>query len=226
MRVPPCLPAALSLGALLGCQNASPPASPSSPPPPVAVATPGAPLPPPNRPPTATISDWQPRTPAVVGATRVGFGARGSDPDGDRLRFKWDFDDGTEDTGEALFHVFHETGNFTVRLTVSDGRGGSASDEVLVRARRIEGEWTVVNAKHIPMTATIKQWPNSDFIAGTTSDRSVFEGYLLDPYGIRIEYWSADDRCISSGIYEGSIFSSINEIRFPGNGCRDIRLLR
>ncbi len=218
--------ALLGLAALLGCQNASPPSTPSTPAPPVAIATPAPTPQPANRPPTATISDWQPRTTVVAGGTRVGFGARGSDPDGDRLRFKWDFDDGTEDTGEALFHVFQETGNFTVRLTVSDGRGGSASDEVKVRARRIEGEWTVVNAKHIPMTATIKQWPNSNFIAGTTTDRSTFEGHLLDPYGIRIEYWSADDRCISSGSYEGSIYSSINEIVFPGNGCKNIRLLR
>lgn len=225
MRLPRRILTLLSCCAV-SCERAHPPLTPSAPAP-VAVATPApSPLPPPNRPPTATISDWQPRTTAVVGGTKLSFGARGSDPDGDTLRFSWDFDDGSTDSGEALFHVFHEQGTFTVRLIVSDGRGGSASDEVVVRARRLDGEWTVVNAKHIPMTATIKQWPNSDYIAGTTSDRSSFEGRLVDPYGIHIEYTSADDRCISSGSYEGSIFSSINEIVFPGNGCKNVRLLR
>jgi len=223
------IPVLLALLALspAACERGDPPAAPSAvTTTPVVVATPPTAPQPANRPPTATISDWQPRTTAVVGGTRVGFGAKASDPDGDRLRFEWDFDDGTTDEGEALFHVFQSPGTFTVTLTVSDGRGGSASDEVVVRARRIEGEWTVVNAKHIPMTATIKQWPNSDFIAGTTSDHSTFEGHLLDPYGIRIDYLSADERCISSGSYEGSIYSSINEIVFEGSGCRNIRLLR
>lgn len=214
------------VGAIVGCDSSSSvPTTPSTPPP-VVIATPSPTPAPANRPPTATIYDWQPRTPAVVGGTRVGFGARGSDPDGDPLSFQWDFDDGTTGSGEALFHIFHREGNFTVTLTVSDGRGGEAEDEVLVRARRIVGEWTVVNALHIPMTATIEQWPDSSFIAGRMSDRSVFEGNVLDPYGIRIEYWSADGRCLVSGIYEGSIYSSINEIVFEGRGCRNVRFLR
>lgn len=220
------IPALLLLGALLGCEHRSQPSTPSSPPP-VAIATP-APTPTPqpaNRPPTATIFDWQPRTTAVVGGTHVGFGARGSDPDDDPLSFKWDFGDGTTDSGEALFHIFQQAGNFNVRLTVSDGRGGTDHDDVLVRARRIEGEWTVVNALHIPMTA-IQQWPESSFFAGRMSDRSTFEGRLLDPYGIRMEYSTADDRCLVSGTYEGSISSSINEIVFEGRGCRNIRFLR
>lgn len=221
------IPALLLLCALQGCERGSQPSTPSAPLP-AAIATPTpAPTPQPaNRPPTATIYDWQPRTTAVVGGTRVGFGARGSDPDGDPLSFHWDFGDRTTDSGEALFHVFQEAGNFNVRLTVSDGRGGSDHADIQVRARRIGGEWTVVNALHIPMTATIEQWPESSFFQGRMSDRSNFEGRLLDPYGIRFEYWTADDRCMVSGTYEGSIFTSINEIVFEGRGCRNVRFIR
>jgi hypothetical protein len=154
------------------------------------------------------------------------FGARGSDPDGDPLKFSWDFDDGTTDVGEALHHVFHDQGIFHVTLTVSDGRGGEAEDQVSVRARTIAGPWTVVNALHFPLEANIKQWPNSSFVRGTMSDGSVFEGHVVDPYGIRIEYWTTDDRCIVNGVYEGSIISDVNQLRFEGRGCRDLRFIR
>ena len=217
--------ALLPLCALLGCQHSSQPTAASTPPP-VAIATPAPTPAPANRPPTAAIADWQPRTPAVVGGTRVGFGARGSDPDGDRLTFEWDFGDGTTDSGEALFHVFHREGSFKVRLTVSDGRGGVATDEVQVKARPITGAWTVANALHIPLTATIKQWPESSFIQGVASDHSTFEGHVLDPYGIRIEYNTQDGRCLASDTYEGSIYSSINQIVFEGRGCRNFSFLR
>ena len=217
----------LPLCGLLACDKGDPTA-PSAPAPVVAAAptpAPAAPAPA-NRPPTATIADWQPRTTVVAGSTRVGFGAKGTDPDGDKLTFSWDFDDESFDTGEALFHVFQEEGVYRVTLTVTDGRGGEAEDDVTVRVRRIDGQWTVVNALKIPLEATIKQWPNSNFIRGTVSDRSVFEGHLLDPYGIRIEYWTQDDRCIASGVYEGSIVSDVREIVFEGRGCRNIRLVR
>jgi hypothetical protein len=226
MRTSRQFAALVPLCSLLGCESGEPTAPPVATAP-VVVATPTpAPAQAANRPPTAEIFDWQPRTTAVVGGTRVGFGARGSDPDGDPLTFSWDFDDGTSDTGEALFHVFHEEGVFTVTLTVTDGRGGEAEHEVVVRARRITGQWTVVNALHFPLEATIKQWENSSFILGTMSDRSTFEGHLLDPYGIRIDYITADDRCIVSGTYQGSVVSDVREIVFEGRGCRNVRFVR
>lgn len=211
----------------MGCDNTGQPTAPPAPTPaPVVVATPAPAPSAANRPPTAEIYDWQPRTTVVAGGTRVGFGARGSDPDGDKLTFSWDFGDGTTDEGEALHHVFQSTGSFDVRLTVSDGRGEDAVADVRVRVRDIDGLWTVVNALHMPLEATIRRWPNSNFITGTMSDRSTFEGHLLDPYGIRIEYWTADDRCISSGVYEGSIVSDVRQIVFEGSGCRNIRFVR
>jgi hypothetical protein len=218
--------AVVALVALLGCDKGQPTAA--TEPAPVVVATSAAvPAQPaaPNQAPTATIYDWQPRETVVVGGTRVGFGARGSDPDGDALRFSWDFDDGTTDVGEALHHVFHREGTFRVTLTVSDGRGGEAEAQVVVRARSIAGQWSVVDALHTPLEATIKQWPDSDFIQGTLTDRSVFEGHLVDPYGIRIEFWT-NDRCIPSGVHEGQIISDVRQLYFQGRGCREIRFIR
>ena len=218
--------AVLALAALSACDKGAQPTAPAEVPA-VVVTTQAAPAAPtaPNRAPTAQIYDWQPRATVVVGGTRVGFGARGSDPDGDSLKFSWDFDDGTTDAVDALHHVFHEEGTFHVTLTVSDGRGGEAQDRVVVQARSIAGHWAVVNALHIPMDANIKQWPNSNFIQGTLTDRSVFEGHLLDPYGIRIEFWT-DGRCIPSGVHDGQIISDVRQLHFQGPGCREIRFIR
>lgn len=54
-------------------------------------------------------------------------GEESSDPDGDKLTYKWDFGDGT--TASFTFpnatHRYAKIGNYTVRLTVDDGRGGT-----------------------------------------------------------------------------------------------------
>ena len=77
-----------------------------------------------NRAPTARIN-CQPEGEADQPIT---FTAEGSiDPDNDRLTYRWDFGDG--DT--ATFTVptasdrYTRAGNYTVRLTVDDGRGGT-----------------------------------------------------------------------------------------------------
>jgi chitodextrinase len=179
-----------------------------------------------NRAPSAKISDYQPRTTAVAGGTHVGFGATASDPDGDRLSFSWDFGDGTSDSGEALFHVFYGSGSFDVKLTVTDGRGGVATDTVRVTARRIEGEWLVNNAAHVQLTARLSQGNGSNVFWGTVSDGSLIEGRLIDPYGIVLTYSSATALCIPSGTYEGNVYTSVNTIVFDGPGCRGFSLLR
>lgn len=84
-----------------------------------------APPPPPaNRPPRAMA-----KCPAEAEAnTLVTFDASGSsDPDGNPLTYKWDFGDGTTSsfTFPNATHRYARAGNFTVRLTVDDGRGGS-----------------------------------------------------------------------------------------------------
>jgi outer membrane protein OmpA-like peptidoglycan-associated protein len=50
-----------------------------------------------------------------------------SDPDGDRLTYRWDFGEGTMSsfTFPNATHRYAKAGAYTVRLTVDDGRGGS-----------------------------------------------------------------------------------------------------
>ncbi len=57
-------------------------------------------------------------------------GSASADPDGDPLTFAWDFnDDGTVDRtgGDSTVVVKFPAGSYTAKLTVTDGRGGSAT---------------------------------------------------------------------------------------------------
>jgi chitodextrinase len=61
---------------------------------------------------------------------RVRFTSQGSDPDGDRLTYAWDFgDDGTADTRNA-WHTYTEPGDYTATVTVTDARGATGTAEV------------------------------------------------------------------------------------------------
>jgi len=56
------------------------------------------------------------------------FDASGSsDPDDDRLGFRWDFGDGTTAEGADVTHTYARGGDVQVRLTVDDGRGTACS---------------------------------------------------------------------------------------------------
>lgn len=87
---------------------------------------------PPNRAPSAEI---QGPTETFVG-DQVTFSAIASDPDGDPLSFAWNFGDGATGTGASVTHIFAAEGVFTVRLTVSDGNGGTASASQAVTVTR------------------------------------------------------------------------------------------
>lgn len=52
-----------------------------------------------------------------------------SDPDGDSLTYAWDFGDGSVDTLSSIQHLYTTPGVFTIRLTVQDSRGATASVE-------------------------------------------------------------------------------------------------
>lgn len=87
---------------------------------------------------TATANDTDP----LMGGTSVVFTATGSDPNGDALSYSWNFGDGTTGSGQSTTHVFGTAGAFTVIATVSDGKGGTATANVIVTSRSLSGTWT------------------------------------------------------------------------------------
>ncbi|WP_303629801.1 PKD domain-containing protein [Actinomadura madurae] len=56
------------------------------------------------------------------------FNASGSsDPDGTIASYEWDFGDGETGTGATPEHAYDEAGTYTVKLTVTDNRGGKGT---------------------------------------------------------------------------------------------------
>jgi len=79
----------------------------------------------PNLPPIASFN-FSPTT--GIYPLEVTFdGGSSYDPDGDIVRYDWDFGDGASASGRVVRHTFSSWGNFTVRLTVYDDRNASAS---------------------------------------------------------------------------------------------------
>ena len=62
-------------------------------------------------------------------------GSGSSDPDGDTLIYDWDFGDGSAHSSAAKpSHTYSQPGTFQAKLTVSDGRGKSASKTIAITA--------------------------------------------------------------------------------------------
>jgi glucose/arabinose dehydrogenase len=74
----------------------------------------------------------------TFGATplKVTFkGSGSSDPDGDTLKYEWDFGDGTaKSTAKDPVHTYNKGGNFDARLKVTDTRNASATAVVRISA--------------------------------------------------------------------------------------------
>ncbi len=68
------------------------------------------------------------------------YSASATDPDGDTLTYTWDIA-GNVRTGSSGSISFSNGGNGTARVTVSDGKGGSASDSRTFTVGSMTGRW-------------------------------------------------------------------------------------
>src|SRR3989475_236637 len=99
----------------------------------------------PNRPPS--ISDVSVSSDTATVATPpapLTFMAQATDPDGDALTYSWNFGDGQTGSDTQPTHVYAVPGWYTAVLTVSDGKGGVATNDdrllfIHVRSDRSDG---------------------------------------------------------------------------------------
>ena len=127
-------------------------------------------------PPTATV----PVFPTINEKTEIhtaGYGA--ADADGERIvRMVWNWGDGSQtvaSSGAFLFHLYHQDGTYTVRLTVTDAQEQTGFSERTV---------TVLN---VPPSATL---PNRTVMGGVPS---TFSGSPSDPADILSCTWDFGD---------------------------------
>jgi PKD repeat protein len=85
---------------------------------------------------TATPSSGRPPLTVVLSADA-------SDPDGTIIRYEWDFDGNgiydAEVTSNPITYVFNSTGNYPVRVRVTDDFGSTATGEVVVHIKKGRG---------------------------------------------------------------------------------------
>lgn len=58
---------------------------------------------------------------------KVALSADGKDPDGDNLKYTWDFGDGSTAAGKSVTHTYAKGGNYVAKVTVDDEAGSACS---------------------------------------------------------------------------------------------------
>ena len=84
-------------------------------------------------------------TPAfgVSGLASFAMSASASDPDGDPVTYQWTYT-GTSASGASVAATLSGDGATVIQLTVSDGKGGSATDSRTITLGNMTGTWTFV----------------------------------------------------------------------------------
>jgi hypothetical protein len=140
---------ALTLTTILAaCGGGSSPSGPSQTP---------TPQPQPNRAPTISSMTVAP-TFGIFGLTQFNLSSSATDPDGDALTYTWDLADGNTRTGASVAYNYgNVAGPHDIKLTVSDGKGGTVSDTRPVTIGNLTGDWSGTFAHGIQIRATFQQ---------------------------------------------------------------------
>ena len=131
----------------------------------------------------------------------VGLSAAATDANGDPLTYSWDYDgNGTADaTGATASTTFTTAGNKTVKLTVSDGKGGTATRDIPMQVLAADVPQAKLRALVFSKTAGFRHDSIPQGVAAiqalgaeknwqvdTTEDASLFTDAVLSHYKVVI----------------------------------------
>src|SRR4051812_39196257 len=111
-----------------------------------------------NRNPSITAMNVSPAF-GMAGMTSFSFNASASDPDSDALSFSWNVagNPASGTAGTIIFAASNTGGQVAANLTVSDGRGGSATDSRTVVLGSMTGDWVITAGPLVGSTFTLTQ---------------------------------------------------------------------
>lgn len=150
-----------------------------------------------NHPPTIALKA---SATSVAVNGNVTFEATAADPDGDPLAYDWDFNDSTFGSNEpTASKKWAAAGEYVVRCTVSDMKGGSSSDFVVVRvgspttvriAGRVLRDGKPVEGVRVYTSNTKSAWTDADgnyvlagLAKGSYTVRASADGLLFNRSG-------------------------------------------
>lgn len=118
--------------------------------------------------------------------TPVTFDARGRDPDGGDVEFRWSFDDGTTEVGPRVTHSFSEAGTYTIVLDVTDEEQSTTQTTITVQVTDLD-----------PTAEITLPTRDETYLVGREVE---FEAQGSDPDGGDVEYrWDFDDGSTAFG---------------------------
>jgi hypothetical protein len=150
---------AVAVAAMLSACGGNSPAGPSPTPTPTPAPTPTPPI----------VLNGSPRITSmsaipgfgIATLTTFSMTAAATDPDGDPLTFDWELGDGTRLSGTSIVKSYLTGGAVTVTLTVTDGRGGSATDQRTISVGSLTGGWSgnigFPGGRNVPATLELVQ---------------------------------------------------------------------
>ena len=93
-----------------------------------------------NEPPVAKIGSITPDFgTGMAGLTEYRFSSSSSDPDSDPLTHTWRFGDGSSSTGATTTHIYETPGNYTVDLSVDDGKESADTSGMVNVSHNLDG---------------------------------------------------------------------------------------
>jgi hypothetical protein len=135
----------------------------------------------PNRAPVINSMTFSPSF-GIMNLTTFNYGAAASDPDGDSVTYNWNIAGNGSSSASGQILYFTTGGSYIATSTVSDGKGGSATDSRTFVVGTMAGTWTGI-LDSIPFIMNLAQ-PTGGVITGTWSQPGTPYAGQLDPAAI------------------------------------------